>query len=1466
MTNSNRDNFSEKTKRTLAERVGLRCSSPGCERPTHGPSLCDTDRVNIGVAAHITSASAGTKEKPGPRYDPLLTSAKRKDITNGIWLCQNCAKLIDSDIKSFPVALLLQWKKDAEALAFEAVATSGAIRQRTAMKLDDADKEYLKSLTLPNEDDISTISERMNIAAAIDIATFRSAREWPSYEIPLNLTLLGKSEQTTVTLDGIAKAVASTDGVCFISPPGTGKTTSLVQLADTIIDSGQIAALVPLSEWSDRQESFFEFLIRRNAFHAFQQQHFMQLAYHGRLVLLLDGWNELNSDARKRAHHDLKTLRREFTQLGIVIGTRRQAIPISGAIIKIEGLSNDQQLKIACKLRGQEGEALIDQAWRTSSLRELISIPLYLNTLITITPETEFPKTKEEILNAFVTQHENAPEKKEILHTALLSFHKDMLIGLAVEMNQNASPSLTDDNARPVISKVVKKLQASQQLTTPLQPTTVLDVLVNTHSLIRGNENISFQHQQFQEWYASFEVERLMIAAANGNVEAQASLRSDVLNWLAWEESVLFACERLSKEPDSVKAVAAAIIDALTVDPMLAAEMIYRSNQQTWEHIHKKVVEFVKRWHQPDKIDRAVRFMITCGRPEFAEYIWPLVSNSDSQVYLHAIRFARYFRPSVLGSNVKEKLEALPEDTRGSVIGEIAYHSSFDGIELATAIAKNDSNPSVVAKILQLLRYSNADHHIADILTTASDQVWKRIALDDYPEKLIDVQQNERLIKMRKEIIAEETDAIRIINHLIEGKLVDEKAEERITQLIKSPDFPIENSYARVTLENALRTFPSAAESGMLQRIVSGLKLPFRAEKLLRNIKHIDSGPITDVALDKTIPENQENVAWSIVGPVTVGKMMDALLAINDECNSNDRRSTDSEHKEIRRLENAIASSRETSFHKALLERANTDNPFHIKLMADLIARHGGEHEKERFQLCTDIEEQLSSVIKEWINVMLTSPDATRHQFYNIARAIRRVPRTQFVLDLQKLLERDFEEREKEIEEFKKTHVRTSGACMCYTMQYRQAFAAIGDSSVVALMKHYLPDTRQGSFAEFGFDAACVLLEIRKRSQLSEKDEMFSGWPDFSNAKEHRKIRENKEEELPTCEFAETIFKEVRKLGQPDNDDLLQRHALKLAKVALSMPYGIKNTEIDLLVSLPQPYAYKRDLLSALAIAGEMLSADMLLEGFHELLECAKKEKWRVGGNQCEVMYWVELFAFSDRPLAIIDILHLLPKDYRFPRDYNRLLTALGYSPHSESLEVLKTLAENIPEMFNEYEWLNAVMRLETLESAQAVLNLICDGKIDNRHRDFGDRRLLEQFANIVGNFPSLHDKILQRYEKSSGGRPRAILEAILIEVGDANTVLAIIRSRGERMEYYDSRLARAIEKIAIGQEPVKDWPGAYEEFSVPLTDFRKELFAISLAGGKQAELAEACLDKIEMLRDEHGRINDEPRHPDINS
>ncbi len=114
-----RDNFTPNIVRTLAQRVGQRCSNPNCRRSTSGPQMNSQKAINVGDAAHITAASSG-----GKRYDPKLSSEERSSIENGIWLCKKCAKLIDDDEQRYTVELLRKWKILSEEAALLAIESN----------------------------------------------------------------------------------------------------------------------------------------------------------------------------------------------------------------------------------------------------------------------------------------------------------------------------------------------------------------------------------------------------------------------------------------------------------------------------------------------------------------------------------------------------------------------------------------------------------------------------------------------------------------------------------------------------------------------------------------------------------------------------------------------------------------------------------------------------------------------------------------------------------------------------------------------------------------------------------------------------------------------------------------------------------------------------------------------------------------------------------------------------------------------------------------------------------------------------------------------------------------------------------------------------------------------------------------------------------------------------------------------
>jgi len=214
MPSSVRDEFRADVKRTVAFRVGGRCSI--CYEPTSGPQVDPTKALNLGVAAHITAASSG-----GPRYDPQLTPAQRRDVTNAIWLCQKCAKLIDNDLERFSATELRNYKEVAEVAALELLHKSNA--------------STLLAVTALTNERGAELAARL---AQSQVEKFRWVRRYPFREIDrikigdalrLNADQLGGAEKTQLRVP-ISQIIHLNRANILVGEPGAGKSTALQQV------------------------------------------------------------------------------------------------------------------------------------------------------------------------------------------------------------------------------------------------------------------------------------------------------------------------------------------------------------------------------------------------------------------------------------------------------------------------------------------------------------------------------------------------------------------------------------------------------------------------------------------------------------------------------------------------------------------------------------------------------------------------------------------------------------------------------------------------------------------------------------------------------------------------------------------------------------------------------------------------------------------------------------------------------------------------------------------------------------------------------------------------------------------------------------------------------------------------------------------------------------------------------------
>ena len=590
--------------------------------------------------------------------------------------------------------------------------------------------------------DVTEVLAQAREASRADIGAFQVVRGVQEYWAQLELRYsTADGAGGDIGLDDIVQLVCAGQRVILEGRPGFGKSTTALRIASRLAgeDDDVVPLYVPLGDWAVGRRDFFEDIACRAQFSArtLSARHIQFLAERRRIVLLLDGWNELSGEKLERANSELRKFLREHPTVGVVATMRptMQRPPINHALaVKVPALDRDQRDAVIRATTGDGAEAMIDRIRRQRDLDEITRIPLYLSTYLRVTTADFVPHSKEELLRAFVRSHESSEEHELPLKQALRGFHDEFLQDLAVKMLVGGGPALSGEEARRVVSSTGVRLMEASQMGEKPDPSDVLSTLVAHHLLVVTGEGdelaYSFQHQQFQEWFASRYVEAVILKAVEGaSGDSTGQLRKEIIDIPLWEEPILFAVERLVGKGTAGEAAAAFVIElALQVDPMLAAKMTFQCGDGVWRRVRDVVINFAKRWHRDGAVDRALGFMIATGRPEFSEVVWSYVGHDDRQVRLGTLRMTKPFRPGVLGENWRPRLNGLSEEVQKDLLVELVMRGGIEGIRLATDTAVGEVSDNLKIEVIEALEFRHAFSQMKTLLANAPDGVWRELA------------------------------------------------------------------------------------------------------------------------------------------------------------------------------------------------------------------------------------------------------------------------------------------------------------------------------------------------------------------------------------------------------------------------------------------------------------------------------------------------------------------------------------------------------------------------------------------------------------------------------------------------------------------------------------------------------------------------------------------------------------------
>ena len=1327
MSRRNRDDFSNTVRHKIGRRAGWLCSYPSCRRPTEGSNSAGDNEISIGVGAHICAAAPG-----GPRYDETMTPEQRRSTENGIWLCQNHAKVVDSKDATYTVERLRKWKAKAQAESWNRVTRGGVPGIAAA---GDLYKEELHS--------------KLRAAAEADLGVFRRIAKWPTTPVPLMVEFGGVGDPVSTTQ--LARVLTEFDDLVVVAGPGMGKTASVFQIAEEAIREGFVAIVVQLGEWSSGDQTLLDSVLARPAFREVSETDLRTAAAQGGVVLLLDGWNELGAGARGQAKVEVADLRAEVPELGILVTTRRQAVdvPINGTRGSLRRLDENQQREIARALCGKAGEAIVERAWTTSGLRDLVGIPLYLNALLALPEGVSFPRTKEEALRAFVEANEKDYLRAIALRDVTDGCHGKYLERLAVSALGSGMATIEERDARKAVSRASATLVEEGQIASAPAPGRVLDTLVSHHVLVRVDDppSYTFQHQQFEEWYASLFVERLMMGAV-GNDGERATLQADVLNDRAWEEPVLFASERLGTGDDMDRRVCAgAILAGFDVDPMLAAEMIVRSGQAVWKRIRGGILPRVARWHTPGQVDRAVGFMVASGREEFQDDVWSLITHEDMQVRLGALRAGQEFRATVLGEGAIRRLQALPPESRETVLRELAYKCGGYGLDIVTAVGKAETDPKIRGMVAEGLAFDGAWHHAVEVLRDAQDETFDLLAEKGSIEDVTDEATRARLAAARARLYEREAWPYRRVADLVFGA-GGADTEVALETAVAEMEFEEDGRGAGGLVYEAAGRCPDAVARGLLRRLREGRSLPRGAADMMAksNFALEDNGMV-DMVLNEGRGEERAEVAAAALGPSGVGRLVDTLLELRERLGGSGGRSDEEVAERHSLLERRIRHVRIEHLAEAIALRSGEATDGRLGTLAELIRHHGGGASGDGEPFSAGLRGTVAGFVEEWGQRLLDC-GATREELASIAVTASRAPSPSLLPILKRLLDRELATWRAYREEAKDKAYAQDGAMrearISWMSWYGSAFASIRSVETTQLMRQYLLDN------EFGIHAAGVLAaQWRTENQPSEKK--WGRQPDFSNVARMRSAREA-DPGMSSVE-GDAIFDAIEQLIGGRMSDAEKRHAVALGIRGAGVPHGLRHETIATLIELAD-HGSKGGLLNNLVLSGEVIDEAWVKAGISELVDIggkdynALREPWQLGA-------WLRLLPFTDRPADAIGIVRKLPERLRGPRWLDEMFWAFRFARDEDAEGVLFGLAETDPRLCEHEAWSDAVFELDTPSAGEKFVALVGQGIVG------GGRSgpVMRYLATVIERHPELRARVygwLREAPASAGTRPLA--------------------------------------------------------------------------------------------------------------
>jgi len=702
-------------------------------------------------------------------------------------------------------------KNFGDEVKYLVFATSGKVSTPKKLEWTDKirDKFGLELEVLSREDIVSSLSEPKNAGlcrtylrleieslpttAAVIKKIREAAREengnWarriaglPLIELRANgVDKNGEDDDELWSLADIEAALRDARRLVVQSAAGRGKTTLLIMLAEGQLSTEGTAILVDLPSWVESGEQVLPFVAGFPAFQArgLGPELLAQAQAEERFYFLLNGWNEVAEQYSTRAVNLVRGLERQFPTSGIILTTRAHHVAppltVPGATtLRLRPIGREARSRYVRERLKERATEVLNSLASDRSLDELTRTPFVLSEVAAIVLGGEpIPRTRVGVMEAAIRVLERSPEHQVHLTTsAVAGFSQRYLEALGMEMSRKAAVSLSAAEGNALIREVSAMLVDEGQLSARPHPPDILNTICAHHLLERidyPEVAYRFQHQLFQEYYASLALARQFHASGPETSVSFSAARSEFLrtyiNEPAWAEPLLMFAEALrirsaNTRYDAQDSGPLSLVDlALTVDPVFAGQLTRALGANSGDPIGRKLNEKLRNWYRSTNASYqncALAAMLASGLDAFRDVLEPMLASIDQQIRLAAYHLSQDFSPSCLGPRWSEIVRTWPDDARAEFVSQVLSERVDPEVY---EFAHTDRSVVVRQSAFHALERLGADEELIRLASTFRDDEFA-VVLHGLPTEFVPKALHTRAAAALRELVLQESNPV----------------------------------------------------------------------------------------------------------------------------------------------------------------------------------------------------------------------------------------------------------------------------------------------------------------------------------------------------------------------------------------------------------------------------------------------------------------------------------------------------------------------------------------------------------------------------------------------------------------------------------------------------------------------------------------------------------------------------------